>query len=385
MRRIAVVTGARAEFGLLRWLMQDIVDDPELELQVVVTGAHLAPELGYTITEVEEAFEVAAKVDMLLASDSAVAVTKSLGLGTIGMADTFARLRPDMLVLLGDRYEILAAASAALLARIPVAHLCGGDVTEGAFDESIRHAITKMAHLHFVTNAPARDRVVQMGENPAHVFDVGYTGLDHLERGPQLDRAALEATLGWSLRERNLLVTFHPETLGARTAAEDFGELVSALSWLEHDIGLVFTYPNADTEGRSLIAPLEQFVARHKSAVAFKSLGSTRYLALMREVDAVVGNSSSGLYEAPALGVPTVNIGQRQKGRLAAASVLTVACEADAIGDGIRAALAFDRDGIESPYGKPGASRRIVEVLKAWDDPAALVRKPFFVAGGRDG
>ncbi|MEM9695659.1 MAG: UDP-N-acetylglucosamine 2-epimerase [Myxococcota bacterium] len=377
-KRIAVATGTRAEYGLLLPLLRLLDEADDMELSLVVTGAHLARDLGHTVDQiVADGFTIAARVDMLLSADSNVAVTKSLGLGTVGFADVLDRLAPDLLVMLGDRYEMLAVAQAALIARIPVAHLCGGDVTEGAFDESIRHAISKMAHLHFPTNEAARRRLLQMGEDPKRVFNVGFTGLDHL-RGELLGREALAASLGRPLETRNLLVTYHPETLGRRPAKEDFAELLAALD--PFDGGIFFTYPNADTHGRSLIPALEAFVAAHPLASAHRSLGQQRYLSLLRAVDAVVGNSSSGLYEAPSLGTPTVNVGERQKGRLAAASVTTVPCRQEDISAALERALAFDMADVENPYGGPGASAAILTALRAAPPGPDLMRKPFFEA-----
>ena len=323
------MTGSRAEYGLLHWLMKEVEAHPGLALQVVATGMHLSPEFGSTYRAIEsDGLRIDAKVEMLLSSDTPVGVTKSMGLGTIGFADAFDRLRPDIVVVLGDRFEILCAAQAALVARIPVAHLHGGETTEGAVDESIRHAITKMAHLHFTAAPEYRDRVVQMGEDPAHVFDFGPTAVDSVQRLPLLDREALQTQIGFQLGARNLLVTFHPVTLENASSAEQFQALLDALDGLAADTHLIFTKPNADTDGRVIGELIDGYVRRHPSrAAAYTSLGQLRYLSAMRHADGVVGNSSSGIIEAPILGVPTVNIGDRQKGRARAASVID--CEPD--------------------------------------------------------
>jgi len=381
-RRICVVTGSRADYGLLHWVMKEIRGDTDLRLQVVVTGMHLSPEFGLTYEAIEaDGFAIDAKVEMLLSSDTPVGIAKSMGIGVIGFADVLDRLRPDILLVLGDRFEILAAVQAALVARIPVAHIAGGDTTEGAFDESIRHAITKMAHLHFVTNEMAARRVRQLGEDPANVFNVGSPGIDTIKRLRLLDRAELEAALGYRFGKTNLLVTFHPVTLEARSSASQFQELLAALENLAGDVGIVFTLPNADTDGRAIIALIEDFVASHPKAKAFASLGQERYLSLMAQVDAVVGNSSSGLYEAPTLGKPAVNIGDRQKGRLHAASVVNCEPRADAIGAAIARALALDTSGVANPYGDGNSAARIKECLKRVADPAALLKKHFFDTG----
>lgn len=382
-RKICVVTGSRAEYGLLSWLMREIAADPELDLQVVATGMHLSPEFGLTYRVIEEdGFSIDARVEMLLSSDTPVGIAKSVGLGVIGFADALERLRPDILVLLGDRYEILAAAQAALVARIPVAHIGGGDTTEGAFDEAIRHAITKMAHLHFVTNELSARRVRQLGENPAHVHNVGSPGLDQIRRLTLLTRQELEGALGFGFRERNLLITFHPVTLDREPADAQFRELLTALDSLGDGVGLIFTKPNADTDGRVLIDMIEGYVAGRSNARAYTSLGQLRYLSAMAQVDAVVGNSSSGLYEAPSFGKPTVNIGDRQKGRLQAASVINCPASAPDIARAIGEALARDCAGTVNPYGDGDSSGRILRILKEVGDPRALLKKHFFEPEG---
>lgn len=385
-RNICVVTGSRADYGLLHWLMKEIRADGDLGLQLVATGMHLAPEFGLTYRAIEaDGFAIDAKVEMLLSSDTPTGIAKSVGVGVMGFADALERLRPDILLLLGDRYEILAAAQAALVARIPIAHVAGGDSTEGAFDESIRHAITKMAHLHFVTNEVSARRVRQLGENPRHVFNVGSPGIDYIKRLEPIGRTELQELLDFRFRKRNLLVTFHPVTLDAQPAVDQFEELLSALAGLGQEFGVVFTMPNADTEGRALMRRLEDFVASHANAKAFTSLGQERYLSMMAHADAVVGNSSSGLYEAPSLGKPTVNIGDRQKGRLQAASVFNCVPEAGAIAAAIAQALSFDAAGVVNPYGDGNSSARIKDCLKRVPDPAGLLQKHFFDVAGADG
>ena len=378
-RKICIVTGSRAEYGLLYWLMKEIQSDPDLQLQVAVTGMHLSPEFGLTYKEIEaDGFAIDAKVEMLLSSDTPVGIAKSMGLGVIGFADALDRLRPDILVLLGDRYEILAAAQAAMVARIPVAHIAGGDVTEGAFDEAIRHSITKMSHLHFVTNEVSARRVRQLGENPEHIFNFGSPGLDYIKRVKLLGRSELEEALDFRLRERNLLVTFHPVTLEKRSAEEQFQELLSAIGRLGENTGIIFTKPNSDTEGRAIVRLMDDYVASHDNAKAFTSLGQVRYLSVMAQVDVVVGNSSSGLYEAPSFGKATVNIGDRQKGRLQASSVINSIQDAGAIEAAILQALNLDCSGAVNPYGDGDSSVRIKDRLKQIADPAALLKKHFF-------
>ncbi|MEO6407817.1 MAG: UDP-N-acetylglucosamine 2-epimerase, partial [Burkholderiaceae bacterium] len=321
-----------------------------------------------TYLEIEaDGYGIDARVEMLLSSDSATGVAKAMGLGMIGFADALDRLRPDIVLLLGDRFEILAAASAALVLSLPIAHLHGGETTEGAFDEAIRHSVTKMSHLHFVAAEPYRRRVVQLGEDPARVFLVGGLGVDAIERLDLLGRAALEYALGFALGPRSLLITFHPATLDPNGSHRQMEELLAALDALS-EIHLVFTLPNADTGSRELAHMVEAFVASHPAARAYPSLGPLRYLSCMKHVDGVVGNSSSGLAEAPSFHVGTVNIGDRQRGRLRADSVIDCEPERVAIGaalarlyePGFRATLAS----VRNPYGDGGASARIVDVLR---------------------
>ncbi len=382
-RRICVVTGSRAEYGVLYWLLHDLRADAGVELQLVVTGMHLAPEFGLTVREIEkDGFPIARRVEMLLSSDTPGGIAKSIALGVIGMSEAFEQLNPEFVLVLGDRFEILAAAQASLVHNIPLIHLAGGDTTEGAFDESIRHAITKMAHVHFVTNEESARRVRQMGEDPRHVHVVGSPGLDHLRRAPVLDRVALEASLGARLGPRNLLVTFHPVTLESGTGEAQFEELLAALDSLEHEFTLWFTRPNADTGGRALSIALDRWAAtRSDRAHVFTSLGQLRYLSLMAQVDAVVGNSSSGLYEAPSFKIPTVNIGDRQRGRLAAPSVVHCAPSSDAITRAIGQALALDCRSVLNPYGDGETAGRIVQVLHALPDRKALLKKHFHLVG----
>lgn len=377
-RKVCVVTGSRADYGLLHCPMRLLRDDPDFELQVVVTGMHLAPEFGATWTAIEEdGFSISARVDMLVSGDTSVAVTKSIGLGVIGFADVLDRLRPDFLLVLGDRFEILAAVQAALIARIPVAHLCGGDVTMGAFDDAIRHAITKMAHLHFVTNGDSARRVRQMGEDPRRVFAVGSPGIDQLREIDSMSRDAVFQAIGLRPGARNLLVTFHPATLDLEGGAGHLDALLAALDSLGNEVGLILTGSNADTEGQNICQRMEAFAGERDNAIFSISLGQRLYLNAMRHVDAIVGNSSSGLYEAPSFRIPTVNIGSRQLGRLKAASVIDCPPEQTAIEDALSRAFALDCSNVENPYGDGAASPRIIAELKAIDEPTALIQKRF--------
>jgi UDP-hydrolysing UDP-N-acetyl-D-glucosamine 2-epimerase len=377
-RRIAVVTGSRAEYGLLYWVLKELHASTVFDLQLIVTGMHLSTEFGMTVRQIEaDGLPVIRRVEMLLASDSAGAVAKSMALGLIGFSDAIEALQPELIVVLGDRFEILAVAQAALLHNVPLVHIGGGDTTEGAIDESIRHAITKMAHLHLVTNADAACRVEQMGEDPARVQIVGNPGLDHLLRTPMLDKEALEQALGHQLGIRNLLVTFHPVTLEPGEARQQQQAMLAALDQLPERPSLWFTRPNADAGGRELANDLDLWAANRPQAHVFTSLGQQRYLSLMKHADAVVGNSSSGLCEAPSFGIPTVNIGDRQRGRLAATSVIHCAPTTQSIHAALREAMHMDCSGTINPYGDGQSTARILSALQNFKADRDVLKKRF--------
>lgn len=378
-RSVCVVTATRAEYGLLYWLLRALQDDPDIALQLVVTGTHLSPAFGMTVDGIEsDGFAIAERVPMALQDDSPAGVTRSLGTATLGFADAFARLRPDVLVLLGDRYEMLAAAQAAMIARIPIAHIHGGETTEGAIDESIRHAITKMAHLHFVAAEDFRRRVIQLGEAPERVWVVGAAGLDNIARLPLLDRAALEAELGIAFAQPSFLVTYHPVTLRDEDPAIAMRTLLEVLD--EEGRSIVLTGVNADTGASSIRREAERFAAARPGHVRLvESLGALRYLSVIQQVDAVVGNSSSGLLEAPALGKPTVDIGERQQGRLRAPAVIHCEATPEAIRSAVKRALAPAHRALaarrETPYGTPGAAQRVVDVLRCHPLDDILIKR----------
>ncbi|WP_287497378.1 UDP-N-acetylglucosamine 2-epimerase [Pandoraea sp. CB10b_02] len=367
-RKVAVFTGTRAEYGILYWLLKDIQASEALELQLIVGAMHLSPTFGDTWKQIEaDGFVMSAKVEMLLSSDSPVGTAKSMGLGTIGFADALDRLQPDVAVVLGDRFEALAFVQTAMVMGIPVAHLHGGEITEGAYDDAIRHSITKMSYLHFTASGAYRQRVIQMGEAPERVFDTGALGLDHLLRSPRMSHAALAESLGFALKAPYFLVTYHPVTLAEEPGDAAFHALAVALDQFpQHQV--IVTYPNADHGGLELIRRLQAYAAANPTRVlAVPSLGFARYLSAMSGAAAVIGNSSSGIIEAPAFGVPTVDIGARQTGRLRAPSIVHAAPESDAIADAIRTVIdpAFVRaiDPADNPYGQGDAARQIVNVL----------------------
>jgi len=368
-RRIAVVTGTRAEYGLLRPVMERIRASARLDLRVVATGAHLLPSQGLTVEDLRrDGFAPDVEVDMVVGGDSRRAVAKSIGLGVIGLTDAFVALAPDAVLILGDRYEALAAATAALALGVPIAHLEGGHVTEGAFDDSIRHAITKMAQIHFTAADRYGARLVQMGERPESVHVVGSTGVDNVLAVPRMSRAELEADLGIPLTAPVLVVTHHPATAGVADALAEVEALVGAIE----DAGagaVIVTGANADPEGEAINARFRRFVEAAPERRRFvQSLGMRRYISLVGEADVVVGNSSSGVIEAPSLGAPTVNIGERQTGRLKAASVLDCPPERAAIVAAIRKALSPELRAAaatgKSPFGDGHAADRIVAILE---------------------
>ena len=378
-RKVCVVTGSRADYDLLNPIMKKVRQEPSFQLQVIATGMHLARKFGETYkTIVKDGFPIDAKVNMKLTSDTPAGVTTSLGLGIEGFADALDRLRPDLVLVLGDRYEILAAAQAAMIAKIPVAHIAGGDTTEGAFDEAIRHSITKMSHIHFVTNETAKRRVRQLGEDPAHIHNFGSPGIDAIKHTKLLDRASLERKLGFTFRTRNILVTFHPATLDDQPAGAQFQELLKAFDTMREDVGIIFTLPNADPEGSAISALIKKYTAARPWTMAFASLGQVNYLSCIAQVDAVVGNSSSGLYEVPSFKKPTVNIGDRQKGRLMASSVINCRPKAADIGRALRKAFTKDCSDAVNPYGKGDSAQRIVAKLITIPDYKKLLKKRFF-------
>jgi UDP-hydrolysing UDP-N-acetyl-D-glucosamine 2-epimerase len=377
-RAIAVVTVARSDWGHLRPVLAELRAAEDVRLLLFVGGMHLADAFGRTVDAIEaEGWTIAERVEMLEPSDAPEAIATSIGRGVAGFARAYARHRPDLVVVLGDRFEMLSAATAALPFVLPVAHLHGGEVTEGAIDNQIRHAITKCAHLHFVSAAPHARRVASMGEEPWRIHNVGAPGLDRIRTTPLLSRAELARHLALDGDGRWLLVTYHPATLEYQDTGRHVDELLAALEKI--DATLVVTYPNADTAGRTVIARVEEFAGRHARVRLARNLGDDVYLSMLRHADAMVGNSSSGLIEAPSFELPVVNVGARQTGRLRAANVVDVGPERDEILAGIEAALApgfrAGLRGLTNPYGDGRAAERIVRVLRTVELSPALTRK----------
>lgn len=368
MKKITVFTGTRAEYGLLYWLIKDIDAEQGVELQLLVSGTHLSSEFGNTYQHIErDGFTIDEKIEIVLSSDTAVGVAKSVGLGVLGFADALSRLKPDALVILGDRFEALAVAQTAMLLRIPVLHLHGGEITEGAYDDSIRHAITKLSHLHGVSTEEHRRRVIQLGESPDRVCNVGAMGLDYLTRADHMPLHMLESSINFSLDMPFFLVTYHPVTLATEEATSSFESLLSAID-LYPNFKVVLTYPNADDGGRGIIPLIERYAKENKErAIVVPSLGRERYYSALKYCSVVIGNSSSGIIEAPSFGTPTVNIGGRQKGRVAANSVVTCSPETKEISGAISQVLIGLESGvysqIENPYGSGDASKKVLNML----------------------
>ncbi|WP_417436006.1 UDP-N-acetylglucosamine 2-epimerase [Idiomarina abyssalis] len=372
MKKVAVFTGTRAEYGLLYWLLKDIQGADDLELKLLVSGSHLSPEFGHTADQIKtDGFEISESIEMLLSSDSAVGTVKSLGLGIIGYADALERQKPDVLVVLGDRYEALGVTQAAMLMRVPVLHIHGGEITEGAYDDAIRHAISKLSLLHATSTESYRRRVIQLGEAPERVFTVGAIGLDHLKRSEFMSRQELSESLKFSLDGDFAIMTYHPVTLANEPAEEAFENITKALDnypWLK----VIITYPNADEGGRKIIPLIEAYAAKHKERViVVPSLGQRRYLSAVKHATVVIGNSSSGIIEVPSFKVPTVNIGARQFGRLAAESVVNCSPTEKGIKQALEQALdMFKSNALSSvvnPYGKGNASEEILNLIRKAD------------------
>lgn len=367
-KKICFFTGSRAEYGLLKPLMEEFQNDVNFKMQILVSGMHLSPEFGLTYNEIEKDFKIDKKVEMLLSSDTPAGITKSIGLGIIGFADAIKDLKPDILIVLGDRFETLAVSIAAFIAGIPLVHLYGGELTEGVFDDAIRHSITKMSCLHFTSTEEYRKRIIQLGEQPDRIFNVGSLGLDNIKKLKFLSKSEIEKELNFSFKKYNLLITFHPVTLEKETSGNQFLQLLKALDELEDNM-LIFTKANADTEGRLINKMIDEYVEKNKhKSISCTSMGQILYLSTMKYVNAVVGNSSSGIIETPSLGVSTINIGNRQKGRIKAKSIIDCPSEKKEILKAIKKAISKEFKeyikNVENPYGDGNTAKRIKNKLK---------------------
>ena len=383
MKKVCIVTGTRAEYGLLKPIIEKVHRDTELELQLVVTGMHLSPEFGLTYKEIEkDGFPIADKVEMLLSSDSNVGITKSMAVALMGFADGFERLKPDMVLILGDRYEILMVASAAMIAKIPIAHLHGGELTEGLIDEAIRHSISKMSYLHFTSTDEYRKRVIQLGEQPDRVHCVGALGVENIKNISLMNKEELEKSLGIKLTENTVLLTYHPVTLEGMTAQQQFQNILDVVE-AKKELFVVFTKANADTHGRIINQMIDDYVSKHQErSVAFTSLGQLRYLSILQFCNMVIGNSSSGLLEVPSFHIPTINIGERQRGRVCAESVINCDNTVEEIVKAIDKASSeeFRKEVCEckNPYEREGTSAKILEVVKQTLNEGIDIKKKFY-------
>jgi GDP/UDP-N,N'-diacetylbacillosamine 2-epimerase (hydrolysing) len=383
-KKVCVVTGSRAEYGLLYWLLKEIEADSEFKLQIIATGMHLSQEFGLTYKEIEKDFKINRKIDILLSSDTNVGISKSMALAQIGFADAYSDLNPDMVLILGDRYELLSAASVAMVFRIPIIHLSGGERTEGIYDESIRHSITKMSHLHFTTTKEYKNRVIQLGEHPNRVFNVGGMGIENIKRLKLFSKKEFEKSINFKLNKKNILITFHPVTLENNTSKEHFQELLDTADELE-DTNIIFTKTNSDTNGRIINKMIDEYVGKnpHK-CVGFSSLGQLRYLSALQYIDAVVGNSSSGLTECPSFKVGTINIGDRQRGRIKAKSVIDCPPRKKDIKKSFEIIYSkpFQKllKTVCNPYDNGLSSKKIVKILKK-TKLQNIIKKSFFTVG----
>ena len=369
MRKVCVVTGSRAEYGILRGLMSAILNDPDLILQVIATNQHLSKLQGETYKEIErDGFTIDYKVFMAddNAPDNANTTAKSIGRGVSGFADAFDVLKPDLLLILGDRYEMLAVASAALIYKIPIAHLHGGEITEGAFDDAIRHAITKMSHLHFTSTEVYRNRVIQLGEQPNRVFNVGALGVENVMKTPFMSKEEIEQSLNFSLTDKCFLCTYHPVTLSDMSSEVQVTNLLRALDSYK-DYHIIFTYSNSDTDSQIIIKRIQEYVDSNQDRCMFiPSLGQRRYFSVLRHVKAVLGNSSSGIIEVPSFGIPTLDIGDRQKGRIAADSVVHCGYSINEIEEGLENIVAYRARTVSNPYYKKGTCDNILRIIKTY-------------------
>ena len=369
MKKVCVVTTTRAEYGLLYWLIKEIQNDNDLDLQLVVSGMHLSPEFCLTYKEIEKEFKVDKKIEMLLSSDTSVGISKSMGVAQISFADAFEELKPDFLVVLGDRYELIPIVSNAVIFNIPVVHMHGGEATEGLIDEYFRHAITKMSYLHFTATNEFKRRVIQMGEEPSRVFNIGALGLENIYRLNLLNKEEFENSINFKLNKKNLLVTYHPETLNIENVENNFKEILNALNELK-DTNIIFTKANSDTNGRVINRMIDDYISKKDNAIAFASLGHLRYLSALQYIDAVVGNSSSGIIEVPSFKKATINIGDRQKGRVRAKSIIDVNAKKEDILKAIDKVYSKDFQAmlkkVKNPYhNEKYPSKKIVEILKS--------------------
>ena len=367
-KKICIVTGSRAEYGLLYWLLKEIEASQDFELQLIVTGMHLSAEFGLTYKEIEKDFKINKKIDIDLTLDTSLGISRSMSIAQISFAKAYNKLNPDIIILLGDRYEIFSAASAAMISKLPIAHIHGGEISEGSLDDCMRHCISKMSHLHFAATEEYRTRLIQLGENPSRVFNVGALGIENIKRFQLLNKSEFEKSIHFKLNKKNILITFHPVTLENNTSKLHFKELLKAINDLD-DTSIIFTKTNSDLNGKVINQMIDQYTKKYpKKSIAFSSLGQLRYLSAIQFVDAVVGNSSSGLIEAPSFKIATINIGDRQKGRIKAKSVINCLPKKNNIKNSFKKIYSKDfqklLNNVKNPYDNGFSSKKIIKVLK---------------------
>lgn len=380
-RKICIVTSSRADYGLLYWLIKEVKKNKDLKLQLIATGMHLSKKFGLTYREIEKDFKIDKKINISLLADDSNSISRSMGIAQASFSKIYNELKPDIIVILGDRYEIFSIASSAMIAKVPIAHIHGGELTEGSWDDSMRHSITKMAHLHFTATEQYKKRVIQLGEDPSRVFNVGGMGIESIKKFKLLERYEFEKSINFKLNKKNLLITFHPETLENETSTKNFKELINVISDLK-DTNVIFTKTNSDLNGQAINKIIDQYTLSHtKSSISFTSLGQIRYLSAMRFVDAVVGNSSSGLTETPSFKIGTINIGDRQKGRIRAKSVIDCFPNIEDIQKSFERLYSknFQKllKNVTNPYDNGLPSKKIVKVLKNYK-LHNIIKKKFY-------
>jgi GDP/UDP-N,N'-diacetylbacillosamine 2-epimerase (hydrolysing) len=368
-KKICIVTGSRAEYGLLYWLLKEIEASQDFELQLIVTGMHLSAEFGSTYKEIEKDFKINKKIDIDLTLDTSLGISRSMSIAQISFAKAYNKLNPDIIILLGDRYEIFSAASAAMISKLPIAHIHGGEISEGSLDDCMRHCISKMSHLHFAATEEYRTRLIQLGENPSRVFNVGGLGIENIKRLQLLNKSEFEKSINFKLNKKNILITFHSVTLENNTSKLHFQELLKAINDLD-DTSIIFTKTNSDLNGKVINQMIDQYTKKYsKKSIAFSSLGQLRYLSALQFADAVVGNSSSGLIEAPSFKIATINIGDRQKGRIKAKSVINCLPKKNNIKNSFKKIYSKDfqklLNNVKNPYDNGFSSKKIIKVLKS--------------------
>ncbi len=382
-RKICIVTGSRAEYGLLYWLLKEVDEDQDFELQLIVTGTHLSSEFGLTYKEIEKNFKIDKKIDIKLTSDNSIDISRSMSIAQTYFSEAYNEINPDIVIILGDRYEIFSAAISAMISRIPIAHIHGGELTEGAIDDAIRHSISKMSHLHFTAAEEYSKRVIQLGEEPKRVFNVGGMGIENIKRLKLLTKEQFEKSINFKLNDKNVLVTFHPVTLENKTSKKQFQELLDAIDEL-NDTNIIFTKTNSDMDGKIINLMIDEYTAKNPiKSKCFKSLGQVNYLSALLHVDLIAGNSSSGLLEAPSFKIGTVNIGDRQRGRIKSDSVIDCLPEKKNIRDSIKKIYSNEfkqlLKNVKNPYGEGNASKKIINVLKT-TQLQGILKKTFFNA-----